>query len=111
MANVASGKTIGQFPPLDNLTDSDKFIVEATRGGNTNTYYTTLSLILSNSSANIVVSNVSILSANTFIVRNKQTPSSPTMTVTKGTLMYDDDYLYVATANNRIKRIAFDTLY
>ena len=50
--------------------------------------------------------NVSRITTNTLIISSKTTPSNSTMTISRGNLFFDDDYLYVPTANNTIKRIA-----
>ena len=57
----------------------------------------------------IFFSNVSNISTNTFIIRNKSTPSNSTMTITRGSMFYDDSYLYISTANNVIKRISLQS--
>ena len=56
--------------------------------------------------ANNFFANVAALVANSFIITNNTTPSNSTMTVTKGKIFYDTDYLYIAVANNNIKRIS-----
>jgi hypothetical protein len=99
-------KTIDEFTILSDPSANDLFIIVKNRPGvNLETRSVSLQLLFSNSSANLVVSNAAILSANTIINRNKQTPANSSITVTRGTIMYDDDYLYIATSNNTLKRI------
>lgn len=45
------------------------------------------------------------ITANTLIISGNSTPSN-TATATAGTLLWDSDYIYVATANNSWKRVA-----
>ena len=52
----------------------------------------TVANLLGNSSANVVIQNV--------------TPANGTITVTKGTIMFDSSFIYIATANNVIKKVA-----
>lgn len=44
--------------------------------------------------------------ANNFISRDKRTPSNSSITIERGTIFYDDNYLYIATSNNVIKRVS-----
>lgn len=57
----------------------------------------------------VFFSNVSRISTNTLIIRGNSTPTNSTMTVTKGSMFYDDSYLYISTANNVIKRITLNS--
>lgn len=40
------------------------------------------------------------------VIRNDKTPTSSTQTITKGSIFFDSNYLYVAVANNSIKRVS-----
>lgn len=40
------------------------------------------------------------------VIENDKTPTSSTQTITKGSIFFDASYLYVAVANNTIKRVA-----
>ena len=42
--------------------------------------------------------------ANNLIIK-QQTPANSTITITQGMMLYDNTYLYIATANNTLKRI------
>jgi len=55
----------------------------------------TVANLLGNSSANVVIRNV--------------TPANGTITVTKGTIMFDSSFIYIATANNVIKKVALSS--
>ena len=60
--------------------------------GTPTTKKVTVANLLGNSSANVVIQNV--------------TPANGTITVTKGTIMFDSSFIYIATANNVIKKVA-----
>ena len=64
---------------------------------------------LGNVQANVIVSNTKTLSVNTVIIRNLQTPANSGITVTGGTLFYDSNYIYIAVANNTLKRVALSS--
>lgn len=44
--------------------------------------------------------------ANTLIISYKATPANSTPTIEQGTIFFDDNYLYVATSNNTLKRLS-----
>lgn len=46
---------------------------------------------------------------NVLVTENKQTPANSSVTVRKGTVFFDDSYLYVATANNVLKRVSLSS--
>lgn len=84
MAN--EGVTIGQLPELTTANNSTLFVVQHTANSIANTYY--------------------IKQPNIF---KNETPANSTVTVVKGTIYYDSNYLYVATANNTLKRVALSS--
>jgi hypothetical protein len=43
------------------------------------------------------------------IVAGNATPANSTITITQGRIFYDNDYLYIAVANNTIKRVALSS--
>ena len=56
------------------------------------------------------IANSVTVSANTLVIRNFQSPANSTsMSVTQGTIFYDTNYMYIAVANNTLKRIALDS--
>lgn len=79
---ASEGKNITDLPILTGANSSTMLVVSHTVGGVSNTYQ--LSVV------------------NLFI---PGTPANSTITVQKGTVMYDSNYLYVASANNTLKRI------
>lgn len=88
---------------------TDLFIV-ATDVGNTNAIKSlSVQNLLANSNADFIVSNDHILQANTLIVVNESTPATSADASSGGQIWWDSDYLYLAIANNTIRRIALTT--
>jgi len=59
--------------------------------------------------ANVVLSNNSVLEVPTLISTDKRTPANSGITIARGTMFYDDSYLYIATSNNTIKRLPLNS--
>lgn len=97
-----SGKKIKDYPVLTAPTGNTKLVVSH----NGNTYQMNIASMFANISANITFSNSSVVSVNGFIISRTDTPANSTITVTAGSIWSDGTYLYVATANNNLKRIA-----
>ena len=55
------------------------------------------------------VANSVTVSANTLVVRNFQSPTSSSFACERGTFFYDANYLYIAVANNTLKRVALSS--
>lgn len=100
---ASAGKKIKDYGVLSAPTANTKIVVSH----NGNTYQMNLASAFANLSSNISISNtVSVFGVE---VRNDATPANSTINVTKGSIWADSDYLYVAVANNTIKRIALET--
>lgn len=50
-----------------------------------------------------------VVVANTLVITGNSTPANSTPTVTRGTLFYDTNYLYIAVANNTLKRVTLSS--
>ena len=85
-------KKITELSALTAPSADDRMVIVDDPSGNAVTKYVTVGNLFGNSAANVVIYNA--------------TPANSTITVKKGTLMFDTSYLYVATANNILKRIA-----
>ena len=85
-------KKITELAALVAPTAEDLMVIVDDPSGTPVTKYVTVSNLLGNSAANVVIYN--------------STPANSTITVKKGTIMFDSDYLYVATSNNTLKRVA-----
>lgn len=88
-------KKIAELTALTSAANNDLLIIED---------------VSANTTKKIVITDLTkVVVANTLVITGNSTPANSTATVTKGTLFYDTNYLYIAVANNTIKRVALDT--
>jgi len=85
-------KKISELSALTTPAAEDLMVIVDDPSGTPTTKYVTVGNLLGNSTANVVIYN--------------GTPANSTITVKKGTIMFDNTHFYVATANNVLKRIA-----
>lgn len=85
-------KKITELTALTSAANNDLLVIEDVSAN------TTKSIALSDLTKTVY--------ANTLVVTGNNTPANSTITVTKGTLFYDSDYLYIAVANNTLKRVS-----
>jgi hypothetical protein len=83
---------ISELTALTSISGDDLLVIVDDPSGTPTTKKVTVANLLGNSSANVVIQNV--------------TPANGTITVTKGTIMFDSSFIYIATANNVIKKVA-----
>lgn len=70
----------------------------------------TVANFFGNSQANIVVSHANLhIAASNFKNLKYTTPVTSSDTIEKGMFWFDADYMYVAVANNTIKRVGLNT--
>jgi len=84
-------------------------VVVGNTAGTKNTFTLSLTTLLGNNAANVYVANTKTLSANNLVIRKKSTPITSGDTVGEGSIWWDATYLYIAVANNVIKRVALET--
>jgi len=107
MANV--GSKISGYPTMNvAASNSSWLVVEHSNGTSNVNYKIAITDLFANATSNVTFAN-NTLSVNNFILRRTDTPANSTITVTKGTMWFDDTYLYVATANNTIKRLTLSS--
>lgn len=104
---------ISDLPAASTLTSGDLIPVVANTAGLPSTKKISLSNFYSNvivtaKFANSVTFTTS-LTANNLYINYRTTPTSSTDSVTQGKVWFDNSYIYVATANNTIKRVAIST--
>jgi hypothetical protein len=92
---MAADKRISQLPEQSATSNNDLLIIDV--AGATPS---TRNIAISNFFA-----NVARISANLLVLNQKQTPANSTITVAQGTMFFDNSYLYIATANNILKRV------
>jgi len=88
-------KKISEFPTLSAPDSNTYFVVSHTQAGVANTYTLSLATLFGNAAANVVL--------------QKATPANSTISVSEGTLFFDDTYLYIAVANNSLKRVTLES--
>jgi hypothetical protein len=88
-------KKVTELTALTTPAGEDLLLIIDDPSGTPTTKKVTLTNLFGNSSANVVIYNA--------------TPANSQITVKKGTLLFDSSYLYVATANNTLKRITLDS--
>lgn len=74
----------------------------------TNSYSTSkirVSGFFGNLQSNVSLSDASVASVNNLVIRKSTTPANATIEVAKGTMWFDENYLYVAINNNVVKRV------
>ena len=103
-------KKISELTALTQPSTDDLLVIVDSPANNAVTKQVTVQNFFNNAAANVTVSNTYYLSANNLIVRRKQTPvtSSGTSDL-QGAIWFDNDYIYVATANGTIKRAALSS--
>lgn len=88
-------KKVSELTELTAVTGDDVLLIIDDPSGTPVSKKVTVANLLGNSSANVVIYNA--------------TPANSTIPVKKGTIMFDSSYLYVATANNTLKRISLSS--
>ena len=83
------------------ISNGDLFLISANTSNTATTKVVNSSILFGNSSA--------LISANQFQMREKTTPANSTVTMTQGRIFFDEDYLYIAVANNTLKRVALSS--
>ena len=70
---------------------------------------TTNSFVVSNTATIKTLTANSITAVDALINQNKQTPANSTITISQGRIFYDNNYLYIATSSNQLKRVALES--
>jgi len=95
-------KSITELTTLATPAGEDLLVIVDSPLGSANTKKISVQTLFSNTSNLTIVCNV-------FVTENQQTPANSTITVRKGTIFFDNSFLYVATANNVLKRISLES--
>lgn len=88
-------KKITELSALTAPAGDDLLVIVDDVAGTATTKKVTVANLFGNSSANVVIFNA--------------TPANSTITVKKGTLLFDNNYIYIATANNNLKRVSLSS--
>jgi hypothetical protein len=91
-----NAKKTSELATTNNAVATDRIVILKDPTGTPSTRTISVSNLLGNSAANVVIQQL--------------TPANSTvLTVKAGTLFFDNTYLYVATSNNNVKRVALST--
>ena len=88
-------KKISELTVLTSASGDDLLVIVDDPSGTAVTKKITVSNLFGNSQANVVIYGT--------------TPANSAITIKQGTLMYNGSYLYVAVANNVIKRLPLES--
>lgn len=91
-----SSKKIADLPRANTVSNNDILVIVV----NPSTLEETRSVTLQTLFSNV---NIGVLK-----VADTRTPSNSSITIERGTFFYDSSYLYLAVANNTIKRITLE---
>lgn len=100
-----SGKKIKDYPSLTTTTGNTRFVVSEAG----NTYNISLSVMFANCVSNTSFSNSAYVSIQNLVIRRANTPANSTISVPERAIWADNNYIYVAIANNNIKRAVLET--
>jgi hypothetical protein len=95
-------KKTSELIEANTIADSDLIVIVSGASGNTPGTRTVTKETLFNGVSEITVDKLVITNQDSF-------SASPAITFEKGTIWFDTNYLYVATANNVAKRVALSS--
>lgn len=93
---------VSELTALTNAASEDLLLIVDDPSGVPTSKKITVGNFLGNVSSNVV------FNANVAF-KYSTTPANSTITVSRGTIFYDTNYLYIAVANNTLKRIALSS--
>jgi len=93
---------VSELTALTNAASEDFLLIIDDPSGSAQSKKITVGNFLGNVSTNTV------FNANVAL-KYSATPANSTITVSKGTILYDSDYLYIAVANNTLKRVTLES--
>ena len=103
-------KKITELPAVTSVAANDLILIVDKHSSNTATTKSANAAVLfGNVSSNVTLSNSAVLSTNNMVLRDNSTPANSTITVGQGKIWADANYIYVATANNTVKRVALSS--
>jgi hypothetical protein len=101
---------ISELTAITSLSADDLIMVVNDPNGAPSSNKITVGNLFGNVRVSATFANAATFSANVtvtnFMINNKATPTSNTDNAQAGKVWYDNDYIYVAVANNSIKRVA-----
>ena len=90
-----NAKKTSELATTNNAVANDRIVILKDPSGTPLTRTIKVSDLLGNSAANVVI--------------QEATPANSTITIKKGTMLFDSNYLYIAVANNSLKRVSLNS--
>lgn len=90
-----NAKKTSELATTNNAVANDRIVILKDPAGTPSTRTIKVSDLLGNSAANVVI--------------QEATPANSTITIKKGTMLFDSNYLYIAVANNSLKRVSLNS--
>lgn len=110
-----SDTKISELPEVTGVGANDYLIVVSNPGANAETskiqagnFFGNVTVV-TRFGANVAVVNTALIQANNVRLNSLHTPSSSSANCVKGDVFFDTNYVYVATANNTLKRAALSS--
>lgn len=97
------------LPPSNGASANAILILVPNPEGNANVHKITVEDLLTNSSSNVQVSNSNYLITRNLIVTRADSPANSNYEAIRGSIWFTEDYLYVAVANNVVKRVSLES--
>lgn len=98
-----TGVKTSELPVVNSVSGNDKIVVLSNTSSSPVTSVITVNTLFSNTA------NLQVV-AKTLIINNTATPSNSTATtIQSGTVFFDNNFIYIATSNNFVKRVALSS--
>jgi hypothetical protein len=102
-------RKISALPTRTQVAANDIVAIVANTSNTPNTYGVRISDLWGNCAANLTVSNTAILTVTNIRILKNSTPANSTITCVQGDTWSDGNFIYVAVANNTLKRATLST--
>jgi len=101
-----ASKKITELNATTTISGGDLLLVVTDPTGVASTKKMTITNFFANVQPNVIF-NGDLTVVNNMVIPVKATPANTSaLTIGKGSIFHDDNYLYVATANNVVKRVS-----
>lgn len=101
-----ASKKITELNATTTISGGDLLLVVTDPTGIASTKKMTVTNFFANVQPNVIF-NGELTVVNNMVIPAKITPANTnSLTIRKGSVFHDDNYLYVATANNTVKRVS-----
>lgn len=104
-------KKISELAAATSVAANDLIVIVDKHSSNTisTTKSANVSVLFGNVTTNVTLSNNAALSVSNVMIKDNSTPANSSITVAQGKIWADANYIYVATANNTVKRVSLSS--